>query len=529
VGHARIVAENASIGNGAFFLKGFVPDGVGCRAVTTLDPRAPVLVGLGEVVRRPGDDGPTEPAALMAEAVRAAVADADAGDTLLGCVDVLGAVPSAAWVDGDPGRRVAELLGLDVPTLRSSMQGGNGPQLLVNVLAARIQAGVLDAAIVCGAEALSTVARLAKEGAAPDWPAADPERRADEVLEEDRASGTEAEAAVGMIAPIMAYPLIENAIRAASGRAPGEHLDLLAGLWSRFSAVAVDQPAAWAPKAYASQELRTPSPANRQVTLPYTKLLNSNIQVDQGAAVILCAAGVAEALGVPRDRWVFLHAGARATDEWFLSERRALHRSPAIRACGEALLAHAGKTASDLGPVDLYSCFPAAVELAATELGLPLDDPGRPLTCTGGLTFFGGPGNNYATHGVIAVARQLRDAPPGTVGLSTALGWYATKHALGLYGNAPPARPFAALEPVPDTPAPRTVIAPAEAEATAETCTLIYARDGVPSYGILFALTDGGERALAKSDDPAVLAAMAGDGFLGSRVRVRADRTFDLV
>jgi acetyl-CoA C-acetyltransferase len=96
--------------------------------------------------------------------------------------------------------------------------------------------------------------------------------------------------------------------------------------------VAATQPAAWSHATYTTDELATPSPENRRVTLPYTKLLNSNIQVDQGAAVIVCSAQAAEALGVPRDRWVFVHATARGTDEWFLSERAELHRSPAIRA-----------------------------------------------------------------------------------------------------------------------------------------------------------------------------------------------------
>ena len=492
----------------------------------TLDPHAPVLVGLGEVVRRPGDGGPTEPAALMAEAVRAAAADAGTGDRLLARAGAIAVAPSAGWPDGDPGRRVGELLGLDTPTLRSSMQGGNGPQLLVNVLGARIQAGQLDAAIVCGAESLSTLAGLMKRGEQPGWPVADPERRPGEVLEEDRAASTEAEAAVGMIAPIMAYPLIENAIRAASGRTADEQLDLVAGLWSRFSAVAATQPAAWSPTAYAPEEIATPSPTNRLVTLPYTKLLNSNIQVDQGGAVILCSVEAASALGIPRDRWIFLHAGARATDEWFLSERRDLHRSPAIRACGAAAFAHAGIEAAQLGPIDLYSCFPAAVQLAARELGLPLDDPARPLTETGGLTFFGGPGNNYATHGIVAVARALRTAAPGTTGLATALGWYATKHALGVYGNTPPERPFAALEPTPEPVEPRTVADLADAVATAETCTLIYDRDGTPSYGILFALLPDGRRALAKSTDPTVMATMATDAFLGSQVHLAPDRSF---
>ncbi len=380
------------------------------------DPHLPVLVGVGEAVRRPGDDGPTEPAALAVEAIRAALADAGAGEALLGRVGAIGAVPPAAWTDGDPGRRVAELIGrADLPTLRSSMQGGNGPQLLVNVLAERIQAGRLDAAIVCGAEALSTVARLAKQGQAPDWPAADPARepgrgagagpagqhrgrerrrddRADHGLPADRErdrprrrphAGAAAGAGGGAV----------GALQRDRGETAGG-VGETAGAHRRRS---------WRPR----------SPDNRRVTHPYTKLLNANIQVDQGAALILCSAGVAAALGVPRERWVFVHAGARATDEWFVSERRELHRSPAIRACGEALFARAGMRAEELGPIDLYSCFPAAVQLAARELGLPLEDPARPLTCTGGLTFFGGPGNNYATHGIAAVARQLRAAAAG--------------------------------------------------------------------------------------------------------------------
>lgn len=490
------------------------------------DPHAPVLVGLGELVHRPDAGEAPDPGALMAAAARAALADAGPADALLARVQRIGAVPSAAWLDGDPGRRVGELLGRPAPTLRSSMQGGNGPQLLVNALAQRIQDGELEAAIVCGAEALATVARRMRAGEAPDWPAADPARGADEILEEDRAANTETEQAVGLIAPIMAYPLIENALRAAAGRSAAAHQRRIAELWSRFSEVAADQPAAWLPRAHAPEEIGEPSGANRRVTLPYTKLLNANLQVDQAAAVVLCSAAVADELGIDPARRVYVHAGARATDEWFLSERRELHRSPAIRACGRALFEHAGIGPGQLGPIDLYSCFPAAVQLAAAELGLPLDDPGRPLTCTGGLTFFGGPGNNYATHGIVAVARALRAAEPGAVGLSTALGWYATKHALGLYGNTPPRRPFAALEPALEPVAPRAVAEPLDAEATAETCTIVYDKAGPPSYGILFALLDDGRRALAKADDLAVLAAMEDDRFLGSRVALRADRSF---
>jgi acetyl-CoA C-acetyltransferase len=483
-------------------------------------PDTPVLVGFGELVRRPGEGG-EEPAALMAEAVRLAVADAGAADSdaLLRRAGVLAGIPSAGWPDGDPARRVAELLGLDgVRTLRSSLQGGNGPQLVVNALAARIAAGQLDAAIVTGAEALYTVAR---GGAA--WPPADGDRAAGEVLEGEAAPNTDAELAVGLIAPIMAYPLIENALRAAAGRTVAEHQAVIAGLWSRFSEVAATRACAWTPEARTPAEIGEPSAANRRVSFPYPKLMNSNIQVDQAAALVLCSAATASALGVPRDHWVFLHAGAAAADEWFLSHRASLASSPAIAACGQAVFDHAGVGPADLGPVDLYSCFPAAVQLGADALGLSLD---RPLTETGGLTFFGGPGNNYATHGIGAVARALRDAGGDAVGLASALGWYATKHAVGLYGAAPPARGYAAFEPEVAATAARAVAEPGDYEATAETCTVIYERDGSPSYGILFALCDDGRRVLGRTRERAVLEAMPGDGFLGARVRLDGERGF---
>ena len=149
---------------------------------------------------------------------------------------------------------------------------------------------------------------------------------------------------------------------------------------------------------------------------------------------------------VPQDRWVFVHAGAAGHDEWFVSERADLAASPAIRTIGSAALAHAGVGIDDIAHVDLYSCFPAAVQIAAAELGLPVDDPKRPFTVTGGLTFAGGPGNNYGAHAVATLVGRLRADPDG-YGLSTSLGWFVTKHALGIYSARPPTRPY--VQPAP--------------------------------------------------------------------------------
>jgi acetyl-CoA C-acetyltransferase len=41
---------------------------------------------------------------------------------------------------------------------------------------------------------------------------------------------------------------------------------------------------------------------------------------------------------------------------------------------------------------------------------------------TGGLPYFGGPGNDYTTHGIAAMCDRLR-AGDGTIGVVTGVGW----------------------------------------------------------------------------------------------------------
>ena len=184
------------------------------------------------------------------------------------------------------------------------------------------------------------------------------------------------------------------------------------------------------------------------VSFPYPKLMNANDRVDQGAALILCSLGAARDAGVPSDRLVFPVSGTDAHDHWFLSDRENLRSSPAIGIAGRRALSLAGLGVDDVAHVDLYSCFPCAVQIAAHELGLALDDPGRSLTVTGGLGFAGGPGNNYVSHSIASMAERLR-ADPGSTGLVTGLGWYSTKHAVGVWSTTPPATGFRHESPRP--------------------------------------------------------------------------------
>jgi acetyl-CoA C-acetyltransferase len=151
--------------------------------------------------------------------------------------------------------------------------------------------------------------------------------------------------------------------------------------------------------------------------------------------------------------------------------------------------------------------------MAAGELGLALDDPARPLTLTGGLTFGGGPGNNYTSHGIAAAVAALR-AAPGAAGLVTGLGWYATKHAIGVYASRPPAHggahPFAwrdvqaAVDALPRC----RVDGAASGPVRVETYTVAFARDGTPERGIVACRTKDGTRGWGNITDTDTLTSL---------------------
>ncbi len=325
----------------------------------------------------------------------------------------------------------------------------------------------------------------------------------------------------GVVMPIQVYPLFESAIRAASGRSVDDHLVHVSELWARFSSVAAGNEHAWTRQPMSAEQIRTPSADNRLVGLPYTKVMNSNNDVDMGAALIMCSAETAERLGVAADRWVFVHSGADCHEHPFISERDTFARTPAIEVGGRTALALAGATIDDVGLVDLYSCFPSAVQLGAASLGLGLD---RQLTRTGGLSFAGGPWNNYVMHAIASMVADLRQQH-GELGLVWGNGGYATKHSFGVYSTNPPDHGFRSADPQDEIDAlPRRVLAaPDEAAgpATVEAYTVMYDREGHPELAIAACLLDDGRRAWGTSiDRDGLIEAMTDGEWVGRRVEL---------
>ena len=474
----------------------------------------PVLVGVAQVSQRTQtpDDG-KEPIELMIEASRAAAADA-------GCPKLLAEVGSIRVIRGywpyqNPARAIGEAVGNPGAETAITPYGGNFVQTVVNRSALDIQAGVHDAILITGAECGHSRAQLRRMGAKPEWRAID--GAPDLHIGKDMAMGHPAELALAIDRPIRMYPIMETARRHHLGEAVDDHMARISELWASFSAVAADNPNAWLREARSAEEIRTPSAANRPVSFPYPKFMNSNSNVDQGAALLLCSAQKARSLGIPQEKWVYPWAGADANDHGFVSNRDNLHSSPAIRIAARRALEWAEWPPADLDRVDLYSCFPIAVQVAAAEIGL---NGTLPLTVTGGLTFAGGPLNNYVMHSIARMAEVLRRSP-GEKGLVSANGGYLTKHAIGLYCTEPPPRPFRHDNPQAEVDAlpVRDVVADHKGQATVEGYSVMYGAEG-PEVAHIAARLDGGERTWANCRDPDTLSAMIEQEFCGRPMTV---------
>jgi len=488
----------------------------------TPNPRAPVVVGVGQIEQRVEDpqEG-AEPLEMMIAAVERAADDAGSRDLLRAANSIR--VIRGIWKYGDPGRVVAERIGAPRAQTVGTPWGGNMVQSTVNQTALAIQRGELEVAVITGAEVGKSSAKARKNGV--ELAFSDAPGRPDLAIAPEEPMSHEAEIARGISRAIQLYPIFENAIRHARGESLDEHLIRISELWARFNAVAVGNPHAWLREPLTAEEIRTVSPSNRMIGFPYPKLMNSNNRVDQGAALILCSAAAARGAGIGEERWVYLHAGTEAHDSATVSTRADLHSSPAIRIAGSRALELAKTSIEELAHIDVYSCFPSAVQVATEELGIGED---RQLTVTGGLTFGGGPLNDYVMHAIATMVEVLR-GDPGSKGLVTANGGFLTKHAFGVYSTEPPAGPFRHenLQERVDLLPRREVSIDHRGPATIESYTVMHGPEG-PEIGHAACLLEDGRRTWANTRDADTMTAMTSEEFCGRPVEIDGQGNFAL-
>ena len=483
-----------------------------------ITPRTPVLVGVGVAMRREEDPARAlEPIDLMLEAVRAAGADCGAS-ALLAEVGTI-AVPRGRWRYRNPAGEIARALGATHATTIVSSVGVLQQTLIADACEA-IAAGEIDSALVTGADAGYRLlrARLGGSRATERDQSDDPDVR----LEPKAELRHPAEVAAGLKMPVGLYAMLESARRAAAGVSLNDHRDRLAARYARFAAIAAANPDGWSRTPLDAATIRDDGPRNPMQAFPYTRAHCSTWNVDQAAALLFCSAERATALNIDRSRWVFPIATAESNHMVSLSARADLVRSPGADATARAVLAAGGMAMTEIDLIELYSCFPVAVDAFADALGL---SPDRDLTITGSMAFAGGPYNNYFFQATARAAQLLR-AGAGRTALLSCVSGILTKQAFALWSSEPSGGAFVRRD-VTDEVAAASAELPVIENYTGggriAACTVLHER-GTQPQAVALVDTDDGARALAGSDEAEIVASMERDEWVGRRVHVSAGR-----
>lgn len=407
------------------------------------DSTAPVIIGVGEASRKSVSGEWPSPRELAGAAIKAALADTGQPQAVAAVIDTIAAIRTfedsgVSMGTGSPDN-VPEAFGAEGGVNASRLiyadVGGQSPQAMVNELAGAIRRGEVDCAVIVGAEANGTAKRARKAGVELDW------RLPSTTSFDNRLSSfpilNRTEIRHGIISMPLAYSLMENARRIALGKSREDYATDMAHLWSAFSQKSLHRDHAQFARGWNADELTSEAEGNYQLTDSYRRWHVAQDAVDLGGAIILTSAGKARGLGVADEKMIWL-AGAAETKEPPLSQRADLVNPNALDYAMHAALDQAGFAPTDLGPIDIYSCFPVAVFAANDRLGDPARAPGD-YTLTGGLSFFGGPGNGYPLFSLAAMVEALRrdGSKPAMV---TANGGVMSKQAVGIYTATQPAR-----------------------------------------------------------------------------------------
>ena len=383
------------------------------------EDRIPVIVGVGEIIDRPKEIAAgLEPLALLEEALKRA--EADSGAKLLGEIQSLDVVSFLSWRYRDPEKLLAARIGASPAHCYYGPVGGETPIKYLHQAAQRIARGECSVAAVCGAEAQSTATKAERAGVKLPWT---PLAHDVEAPKRNAAFQKPMAIKLGVFQPITVYPLYDSATSAHWGQTPRQALAESGQLWSTFASVAAQNPNSWLRKTFSPDEIITPSPDNRLIAWPYTKLMVANPSVNMGGAVILTSLAKARAAGVREDRIVYALGGASAEEPRDYLVRDQFFESHSQNAVLKAVMDLAEGDGRKFDAIELYSCFPVVPKMARRTLGL---GPDVKPTVTGGLTFFGAPLNTYMTHAACAMVRSLRGG--GRLGLLYGQGGFVTKH-----------------------------------------------------------------------------------------------------
>jgi acetyl-CoA C-acetyltransferase len=496
-----------------------------------LPANTPVIIGTGFSQEKLDDPAASSEAwQLMVKAIRNAAEDAGKPELVreLESMTIL----KGMWDYKNPGQLIKEDLGCESATNILADVGNLQLSALFDLCNA-IERGEKQIGVVTGGEAKYRELRSKITGVEISNTV-----QGDDVPEPDVYCGipdpfaSDIEINAGIFMPVELFAVIESAIRHSEGLTPDEHRDKIAELYSQFSEIAVNNPNAWNREKVSANEIRNPEGKNTMLAFPYTKKFNSQWNVNQGVAILVCSAGKAREMGLDESRWVYPLAGAQNRHVVCLGQKKQLHSQPGSVKSGEAVYRMAGIKPEDIDTADLYSCFPAAVQSWGKDLRL---DNGCAWSVSGCMAFAGGPYNHASLDSFVRMAGIIRSGEGlnkegRRIGLVSNLSGIFGKHAVVLLSNEPNPDGFG-FEDVTEEVAKIDQPMPTNPEytgpATIVGYTVAFNKEG-PSHAFAYCDTPKGERIVAKNHDAALLEEMTRHEFIGKAVTINDDKTFGL-
>jgi acetyl-CoA acetyltransferase len=419
-------------------------------------------------------------------------------------------------------QEIIDGMGLNAQKGQVTGHGGNAPILAMDELCRDIANGECKVGIVCGGEALATLAMMSKRTEMPKVAESKaPTRRAlggnaDDILKRH-----------GCFLPIHCYPLLENARSHALGKSNQEMEKKAAELYQAFDEIAVKVKGSWNEgrkplKLEDIQAWSISNPKNRMICYPYPLLQCAFNTVNLASAVVIADESWLLEMGI-EGPFVYPMASVGASDCGSILHRSTYSSSPSMtHSIVQTLrLARLSKEQVDLW--DIYSCFPF-VPLAASDL---IGKDAKHLSLLGGLTSFGGAGNNYSLHAVIELTRRLKarqgDSRHAEYGVILANGGNATYHHAMAFSS----KPTAFVNKLADElvlPKP-VVVDTLDAVVQVVTYTVAFGHKNDPIYGVVIVESSRKERTIANVVDPEGIATcLRGPIGLKGSLKVKGDK-----
>ena len=461
--------------------------------------KKPVVIGLG-ITQQKGSYAELDEALFLMEKVAMQAINDCGNSKIKDFIDVID-IPKGFWRYRDPGKWIAEKNNFS--NAKTSVNKiGVLQQHLINNTCNKIIKGEIRAGLILGGESRAKMIAALKEGI--EYKEMELSTNPDQYVKakDDLYGEGEAEA-LGLMA-VGYYAVMESAMRKSKNLNLKEHEDYLGSMYADFSEIASKNQYAASDKSISKDQIMLANSDNKPMAYPYNKYHCTSWNVSQASAILICEEGLADQLNISKQKRIYPMASSETNHMIALIQRPSLISSAGLKLASEKINEVVDKHSINLNLIDLYSCFPVAVQQFENVLNL---NTKTSRTITGAMPFAGGPLNNYMLHATVQALLKLRSESghsliTGVSGMMTKQSFclWSSEYQMPFYHADVTKKAQQLDKPIPSSNAKH-------GNGIVIGYTVLY--EGTkPTLGVFYIEDSQGERKVVTSEDKAVITSM---------------------